>query len=90
MAFLQTYVLRTTDAADIAAYIATPAAGTRLAATLSTTLGFGSRWCYDLGPDVGELTNTGSANLVLSAVTLGGTNASASPQWHFARGSSLA
>jgi mono/diheme cytochrome c family protein len=76
MAFLATYVTPT-DAADIAAYIANPAAGTPSpAATLSTaTLSFGSQVVQTTsGTMSANLTNTGSANLVLSAVTLGGTN----------------
>lgn len=77
MAFLKTYV-SATDAADIAAYIANPASGTPSpAATLSTpSLGFGSQVVQTTSATMSaNLTNTGTAALVLSAVTLGGTNA---------------
>lgn len=76
MKFLATYV-SSTDAADIAAYIANPAAGTPSpGAALSTaTLSFGSQVLQtSSGTMSASLTNTGTANLVLSSVTLGGTN----------------
>lgn len=76
MAFLKPYVTAT-DAADIAAYIANPAAGTpRPAATLSTaSLSFGSQVVQTTsGTMSATLSNTGTANLAISAVTLGGTN----------------
>jgi hypothetical protein len=76
MKFLSTYV-SATDAADIAAYIANPAAGTPSpGATLSTaTLSFGNQVLQtSSGTMSASLSNTGTANLVLSTVTLGGTN----------------
>ena len=76
MAFLATYVTAT-DAADIAAYIANPAAGTASpAATLSTAaLSFGNQVVGTTsGTMSASLTNSGTANLVLSTVTLGGAN----------------
>lgn len=66
-----------TDAADLAAYIANPAAGTPSpAASLSTaTLAFGSQVQGTSSATMSAtLTNTGSASLVLATVTLGGTN----------------
>jgi mono/diheme cytochrome c family protein len=66
-----------TDAADIAAYIANPAAGTPApAASLSSaTLAFGNQVLQTSSATMtATLTNRGSANLVLSSVTLGGTN----------------
>jgi len=76
MKFLSAYV-SATDAADIAAYIANPAAGTPSpGATLSTaTLSFGSQVVQtSSGTMSASLTNSGTANLVLSSVTLGGAN----------------
>ena len=76
MAFLASYVTAT-DAADIAAYIANPAAGTASpAATLSSTaLSFGNQVVGTTsGTMSASLTNSGTANLVLSTVTLGGAN----------------
>jgi hypothetical protein len=71
------YTVTALQAADIAAYIANPAAGTPSpAATLSTTtLSFGSQVVQtSSGTMSATLTNSGSANLVLSTITLGGTN----------------
>ena len=71
------YTVTALQAADIAAYIANPAAGTPSpAATLSTaTLSFGSQVVQTAsGTMSATLTNSGSANLVLSTITLGGTN----------------
>jgi hypothetical protein len=71
------YTVTALQAADIAAYIANPAAGTPSpAATLSTTtLSFGSQVVQtSSGTMSAILTNSGSANLVLSTITLGGTN----------------
>jgi len=78
MTFLKTYV-SATDAADIAAYIGNPAAGTPSpAATLSTsTLSFGSHVVQTTsGAMSAKLTNTGTSNLVLSTITTGGANPS--------------
>ena len=79
MSFLGTppYTVTSLQAGDIAAYIANPAAGTPSpAATLSTaTLSFGNQVVQtSSGTMSANLTNTGSANLVLSTITLGGTN----------------
>ena len=66
-----------TDAADIAAYLTNPAAGTPTpAATLgSSTLAFGNQVVLTSSATMtATLTNSGTANLVLSSVTLGGTN----------------
>ena len=71
------YTVTALQAADIAAYIANPAAGTpNPAATLSTaTLSFGNQVVQTTsGTMSATLTNSGSANLVLSTITLGGTN----------------
>ena len=71
------YTVTALQAADIAAYIANPAAGTpNPAATLSTaTLSFGNQVLQTTsGTMSATLTNSGSANLVLSTITLGGTN----------------
>ena len=71
------YTVSALQAADIAAYIANPAAGTPSpAATLSTTsLSFGSQVVQtSSGTMSATLTNSGSANLVLSTIALGGTN----------------
>ena len=66
------------DAADIAAYIANPAAGTPTpAASLSpTTLSFSGQVVGTTSATMSAtLKNSGTANLVLSAVTLAGANA---------------
>jgi hypothetical protein len=71
------YTVTALQAADIAAYIANPAAGTPSpAATLSTpSLSFGSQVVQTTsGTMSATLTNSGSANLVLSTITLGGAN----------------
>jgi trimeric autotransporter adhesin len=65
------------DAADIAAYLTNPAAGTPSpAATVnSTTLAFGNQVVQTSSATMtATLTNSGTANLVLSSVTLGGAN----------------
>jgi mono/diheme cytochrome c family protein len=70
------YILAT-EAADIAAYIANPAAGTPspAAALTSTTLAFGNQVLQTNSATMtATLTNSGSASLVLSSVTLGGTH----------------
>lgn len=82
------YTVTALQAADIAAYIANPASGTPSpAATLSTAaLSFGSQVVQtSSGAMSANLTNTGSANLVLSTITLGGTNAA-----EFTRGGTCA
>ncbi len=82
------YTVDALQAADIAAYIANPASGTPSpAATLSTAaLSFGSQVVQtSSGAMSANLTNTGSAPLVLSAITLGGTNAA-----EFTRGGTCA
>lgn len=66
------------DAADIAAYIANPAAGTPTpAASLSpATLSFGGQVTGTTSATMSAtLRNSGTANLVLSTVALAGTNA---------------
>ena len=71
------YTVSDLQAADIAAYIGNPAAGTPSpAATMSTaTLSFGSQVVQTTSSTMSaSLTNTGTANLVLSTITLGGTN----------------
>ena len=74
---LAPYTVSALQAADIAAYIANPAGGTPApAATLSTaTLSFGNQVVQtSSGTMSANLTNTGTANLMLSSITLGGTN----------------
>ena len=69
--------ITTTDAADIAAYLTNPAAGTPApAAKLTTaTLAFPSQVIGTTSATMSAtLTNSGTANLVLSAVALGGAN----------------
>lgn len=71
------YTVTANQAADLAAYIANPSAGTPSpAAALSTaTLSFGNQIVQTAsGAMSANLTNTGTANLVLSSVTVGGTN----------------
>ena len=82
------YTVSALQAADIAAYIANPASGTPSpAATMSTaTLSFGSQVVQtSSGTMSAILTNRGSASLVLSTITLGGTNST-----EFTRGGTCA
>ncbi|MGB3429817.1 MAG: choice-of-anchor D domain-containing protein [Burkholderiaceae bacterium] len=65
------------DAADIAAYLTNPAAGTPMpvASLSSSTLAFGNQVLQTSSASMtATLTNSGTASLVLSSVTLGGTN----------------
>lgn len=76
MSFLKPYV-SAVDADDIAAYIVNPAAGTPMpVATLSTaSLSFGNQVVMTAsGTMSATLRNSGTANLVVSSITLAGTN----------------
>jgi Abnormal spindle-like microcephaly-assoc'd, ASPM-SPD-2-Hydin len=77
MGFLKLLV-STTDLQNIAAYIANPSAGTPAPAIqLSTnTLGFGNQTVPTASsPMVVTVTNSGSANLILSTISASGSNA---------------